>query len=348
MQKELQIWVAAMIAAFMVLICGNLSASDNFVKVRLPEGISIEIPKNWRVLSGNQKITLDSAVESVLDLAGIEEEGSELPFAANHYDDQGNAIGILNIRYYPQLELTQTNAQAATNNDISELDAALKENMIKTLKKSGITVTSWNGTQKTSINGITAFLTEYHRKALRGEGEYKVKLVRVFSGNKSFTLTVSYHVTTDFLLRPITERIINSLNLEGINNTKNIIMSPYGITDTQSTPVMKKLYGEQWKLTLFLSFLFTWGVGLTPPLLIRFEIIRRQIAKVWSIGIVALFWVFNLILFEALGSQSKRHTALILVMFVSYWILRAENKKKTEDGILVIPHKKENEDEQNE
>ncbi len=59
-----------------------------------------------------------------------------------------------------------------------------------------------------------------------------------------------------------------------------------------------------------------------------------------------LFWAINLILFEALGSQSKAHGSLILVAFVSFGILRLTNKKKDKDGILIITPKKENEDEQ--
>ena len=47
-----------------------------------------------------------------------------------------------------------------------------------------------------------------------------------------------------------------------------------------------------------------------------------------AIGICALFWLFNVILFTALGSKSKTHFALPLVAFVSYWILLRTGKVK--------------------
>ena len=330
MQKILNIWITASIVAFIILVSGIASASNNFVKVNLPRGVSIELPKNWVVLSKNQRITLDSFVESVLDLSGIGQEEAELPFAANYYDDKGNTIGILNIRYYPQLELTQADARAATTQDVKELDAALKENMLKSMKAFGVTATSWKGTQKTSINGITAFLTEYRRNSLKGTGEFRIRLVRVFSGNKSFTLTTSYHEAAAFLLKPITDRIINSLNLEGIKKTSSAIKTPPEVAGSQSTTIMSELYGKQWVLVLLSSFLFTWGVGLTPPLLIRFIFMRRPIGKGWAIGVVALFFLFNVVLFTSLGSQSKTHAALVLVAFLSYVILRKGAKKQTE------------------
>ncbi|RMD64817.1 hypothetical protein D6833_03840 [Candidatus Parcubacteria bacterium] len=302
-------------------------AADNFTRISLPKGVSIELPKNWIVLSRNQLITLDSAVESVLDLSGIEHEESELPFAANYYDDKGNTLGILNIRYYPELQLTQADAQAATAQDVKDLDAALRENIVRSTKAFNMKVTSWAGTKKTSINGITVFLTEYRRQALKRSGEFRVRLVRVFAANKSFTLTVSYDEAASFLLKPITDRIINSLNLEGIRKVGGV-SAPAAAINQQGDSIMADLNGEQWGLVLFLSILFTWGIGLTPPLLIRFVFMRRPIGKGWAIGIVALLWVFNLVLFTALGSQSKSHGALILVAYVSYAILRKGAKKQ--------------------
>ena len=330
-----------MITVMFVTLATNITvahATDNFATVSLPKGVSIELPKNWIVLSGNQRITLDSAVESGLDLSGIEQEVSELPFAANYYDDKGNTLGILNVRYYPQLELTQTDAQVANAQDVKDLDAVLRENMIlsmkafnmiPSMKAFNMKVNSWAGTEKTSINGITVFLTEYRRQALKGSGEFRVRLVRVFAGDKSFTLTVSYHEATSFLLKPITDRIINSLNLEGVRKVSGI-NTPAAAANQQGNSVMADLYGEQWGLVLFLSFLFTWGIGLTPPLLIRFAFMRRPIGKGWAFGIVTLFWAFNVLLFAALGSQSKSHGALALVAFVSYAVLRKGAKKQAE------------------
>lgn len=78
--------------------------------------------------------------------------------------------------------------------------------------------------------------------------------------------------------------------------------------------------------TLLLSLLLTWSIGLLPPVLIRFLFLRRPIGKWPAIGICTFFWFFNVILFSALGSESKTHAALILVALASYWILRRERK----------------------
>ena len=80
---------------------------------------------------------------------------------------------------------------------------------------------------------------------------------------------------------------------------------------------------------IIVGIVITWTIGLTPPILIRFVIWRQPVRKWISVGICIFFWITNLMIFIMLGSQSKNHTALVLVAFVSYWLLRrgAEPKK---------------------
>lgn len=85
-------------------------------------------------------------------------------------------------------------------------------------------------------------------------------------------------------------------------------------------------------VTILLSFIITWGIGLAPPLLIRYIFLKRPVSRWPAIGICASFWVFNVILFTALGSKSRSHFALTLVAFVSYWLLRRSEKRSEDHG----------------
>ena len=49
------VWIMLLPVAFAV---------NNFVPVRLPHGVQIELPRNWEALSKNQRITLDAALQS--------------------------------------------------------------------------------------------------------------------------------------------------------------------------------------------------------------------------------------------------------------------------------------------
>lgn len=199
--------VAVWIALLPVAIAAN-----NFVPIRLPHSLQIELPRNWEVLSKNQRITLDSTAQSRSELAGIIfDAASDFNFGANYYDDAGKTAALMNVRYYPDLDVSQADARAAGASDIRELDTELRELIVKGAQVSGFAVLVWNGTVKQVINGVTTFITEYKRSSLNNNGITKVRLVRVFNGGKSFTMTVSYRENQEYLLRPICDRIISSL-----------------------------------------------------------------------------------------------------------------------------------------
>ncbi len=99
-------------------------------------------------------------------------------------------------------------------------------------------------------------------------------------------------------------------------------------TNEGGDSIMEDVFGEYWWITLIVSAILTWGIGLTPPLLLRFAFLRRPISKGGAISIVVFLWVINFVLFTALGSESKTHAALFLVAWASYAILRKGAKKK--------------------
>lgn len=72
---------------------------------------------------------------------------------------------------------------------------------------------------------------------------------------------------------------------------------------------------------ILFSFLITWIVVLTPPLLIR-TLRGKPVDKSLAIGICVIFYFANVILFVAMGSQNKSHAALLLGAWLSYYILR--------------------------
>ena len=188
----------------------SVFADSNYKTVNLPKGVSVDVPINWQVISNNQRITLDAYVETL-----YEPLDSDFPFAANYYNDNGKVDALLNIRYYPWIEITQKEVISTTSDEVEFLDSVLHENISLSMKAVDGKILSWHGTKKEYINGVMTLLTEYRRYSGFSMSEARVRLVRVINGNKSFTLTVSYNDTlqSSFMLEGITNRIIESLSL---------------------------------------------------------------------------------------------------------------------------------------
>ncbi len=111
------------------------------------------------------------------------------------------------------------------------------------------------------------------------------------------------------------------------------------LTDKWSNPIISEALSEKqtsgetstqyFVLSLILSFILTWGIGLAPPLIIRFVIMKRPLAKSPAIVVAVVFLFLNLLFFVAIGSQSKTHAALLLVAWASYAILRTGHQKES-------------------
>lgn len=189
----------------------TVSAADNYVPIELPHDVRIDLPRNWKVISRNQRITLDSSVQARTESIGVFNASSDLNFGANLYDEAGKTAALVNIRYYPDLETTQEDARSATDADVQYLDSVLRSSIAKNGQTFGYSILKWLGTSQRTLNGNVAFITEYERSPLNNNGNSRVRLVRFFNGRASFTITVSYRAGQEYLLRPICDRIISSI-----------------------------------------------------------------------------------------------------------------------------------------
>lgn len=78
-------------------------------------------------------------------------------------------------------------------------------------------------------------------------------------------------------------------------------------------------------LTLLLSFIVTWGIGLAPPLLIRYVFVRHPLSKKAASWVAAGFSVFYWMAFgvikSALGEKPGTGAVWIIMFLVARWIM---------------------------
>jgi len=192
------------------LCVSKSNAENNFVTVSLTKGVTVDLPRNWSVMSDNDRITLDAWRESVLESHNLSEEKSEVPFSAHYFDNSGGAAATFSIRFYPNLTITKSESIAADSTFIKELDIGIKNNFIKGVTASGGHVINWLGTTKKSINNSVYFISESRQLSPKGIG-FKGILVRHFNAEKSFTIIISYQEDQEYFLKPICNKIIGSI-----------------------------------------------------------------------------------------------------------------------------------------
>lgn len=293
----------------------QINRDSSFITIDLPDGLSFILPEDWSVLSNNQVKTVDSFVGSThQSLSSVENASSSLNFAANLYNDHKVVIGILNVRFYPDIDISQAQVRSFTADDIRDFDKEIHGLMKDSLEKTGISLVSWGGTVRKDINGVVALVTDYDRKSLLDDGLFRVRLVRVLAEGQSFTFTISYNKDSP-ILEDVVDRIVGSIHVSGINkkSDKNIGADIDGVSQF---------------ILLVASFFIAWLVVLLPPALIRFSILKRPMGKWKALGVVFVFFLINGVILALLGGESETQMILILVALSSQWILTKENRNK--------------------
>lgn len=192
---------------FFLSIVIPVQAGSNFIRVQLGKGSSIEIPKNWVVLSGNKRTTIDTYVEAM----GFRQTESTLNFAANLYDDRGKTLALVNARFYPDNPFTQTEARLVTSEVIKEFDVEFRRVTETTLKAVGIKLLNWYGSQMQVINGLHVLVHEHRTSGASGAGVERVCGLRIWRSPRSFTVTIAYRESEEKMLRPIIDYMSNSI-----------------------------------------------------------------------------------------------------------------------------------------
>lgn len=209
MKKAYYVLVAIVISSF--LCVGQSVAKSNFIKVGLTNGVTVDLPSNWTVMSANKRITLDTWRESVLKARELSDIENELGFTATYYDDYGNTAGIFAVRFYPNIEISESEAVSAGPVFIRELDEGVRQNFKIGLEASGGKLVSWLGTSIKFINGCTYFISKNRQISPHGD-KFRGTLVRYLNAEKSFTIVISYREDQEFYLNPICDQIISSIH----------------------------------------------------------------------------------------------------------------------------------------
>lgn len=190
---------------FIIIQAGSIASASSFVKVSIENNISLDIPRNWVVLSDNNTITLNAVVESVLSIP------ASVRFQANLKDDKHRPIATVQI-YRWTSELQQVDIDAMDDFDTNNYDRQVQAQMNKELSAVGGAASRWYGTRKIHVNGLVGLVSEYSRLSqLSPYGNFRVQVLRFYSGAKSFSFVVSYHEESALPLRILVDKIISTL-----------------------------------------------------------------------------------------------------------------------------------------
>jgi len=200
-----------------------------------------------------------------------------------------------------------------TPEEMKSTQEQLKSSFEDQAKNTPIKILEWYPLKLVDVNKMRALHFSYKRQ-LNDNSPVLVKYYIFQNYDRAIRLTASYRLDEKEIWQDLIQKSINSFRITPYIAEKG--------TSPTTNDIMSMLYGDKWGIVLIISLILTWAIGLIPPLLIRFAIVRKPVSKKLSILLVTVLWFLNIVVFTALGSQSKRHGALALVVIASYYILR--------------------------
>lgn len=189
----------------------SLPAQDSkFAKLKLPLGVSVEVPKNWWLLDGDMNTNIETAAEATLNLSGV-----ELPkrkkvnlFRANSMPKTTYAAIAINAT---DSEMNPNDLKNASAKEIRELSPMIREMMQEALSAQNMKIIEFYGVRREFVGKHPALVIEYKRSGL--QGPVIVQMTRLFLGEKEISLNLSYRESEGQLWKPIIQYIRKSLSV---------------------------------------------------------------------------------------------------------------------------------------
>lgn len=186
----------------------SLPVQDSkFAKLRLPLGVSVEVPKNWWVLDGDINTNIETMAEAAMNLSGV-----ELPkrkkvnlFRANSMPKTTYAAIAINAT---DSEINPNDLKNASEKEIREFVPTVKE-MQEALSIQNMKIVDFYPVRREFVGKHPALVIEYKRSGL--QGPVIVQMTRLFLGEKEISLNLSHRESEGQLWRPIIQYIRKSL-----------------------------------------------------------------------------------------------------------------------------------------
>jgi hypothetical protein len=178
--------------------------NSQFALVNLPLGVSIEAPKNWRLLDGDLNTTIETAGEAALRLSGIKLPASQKVnlFRANSNPPTTYAGIAINAT---DSDISPAELLAASDAEIRELTPVMHQMMDQSFATQNLQVIRFDDVRREIVDGHPALVIEYVRSSQAGP--VVVQMTRLFIDDKVISLNLSYRKSESAVWKPIVDHM---------------------------------------------------------------------------------------------------------------------------------------------
>jgi hypothetical protein len=186
------------------------SSDSNFAKLKLPLGVSVEVPKNWWIFDSDSNSTIETFAEATMNLSGIEiPKGKQITlFRANSMPRTTYAGIAIKLR---ESELDARILKNVSIEEINQFSSDIKQMTQEALSAADLELIEFYGMRREFVGSHPALVIEYKRSGQKGA--VIVQITRLFLRGKEIVLDLSYRESEAKIWKPIVLYIRKSLTV---------------------------------------------------------------------------------------------------------------------------------------
>ena len=185
----------------------STAGADNphFVNVRLPYGLSVDVPQSWRVLGDEENQLIELSASAVLDLTGLtpEGDGDITLFAANSMPR--STYASIRVELLDAMDLSEAEAANLQPEDLADMNAGVLEMLNAILSAQGLALIDYYGTSLEWIQSKPCVSIRYRRSG--PSGPVMTERLIVFSDESQWGINLAYRQSETGLWLPVINRI---------------------------------------------------------------------------------------------------------------------------------------------
>lgn len=197
------------ITFFALSIPAVADSNSNFAHIKLPRGIELQIPKDWRLLGDDHNRIIQILVEADMDLSGIGlPDGQKTNLIALNSMPRSTYASVRVDSTIPP-SVSPSELALVTTADIREMQNVMRQNIEKKLSLLGGQLIEYFGFRIEKISGHPSIVTEYRRTGLKGP--VFVQINQIFTSNQEIIINLSYRESEVVLWKDVIGKIRQSI-----------------------------------------------------------------------------------------------------------------------------------------
>lgn len=194
-----------------ILVPGAALSDSNFVRLNLQRGFSLEVPRDWRILTDDENKMIDLSAEAVARITSIDlPDGEEATLLAMN-SMPANTYAAIRVSSIRPAEVHPDEVRAITQAELKQLDEYFEAVFRELLPHQGNQLLAFVGTHLGEVEGYPAIIVEYRRSGPRGP--VFVQISQIYTPSQELRINLSHREQEAGIWGPVIDVIRSSIRI---------------------------------------------------------------------------------------------------------------------------------------